>query len=352
MVTGDLPPNMNIGYKHRRWQAFLSVSCSGPEFDPILDEGDRFFRPRMAADIEHTTADVDFWESHMKEKDDQSGEEELHVRLREPTLSEFDAALTRIEEWLAGFRSSSEWDGGAFQLSFAGHGEEGEGSLSLADDVLTPTRFTERLAQIGKNISHPGRLRVSLVLDSCHSAAFMLRVLTACLHEYDEYLVPFNLLAACMSDEFAWEESSLGHGVFTYCMSIRQPTLSTISGEALQPDNSFGPSLAIASGALGCALLTAGAQNPVEFWNGAPQVEVAQRGVDIFLDKHYLSQEAIEARLKQLRDESVAVLKPMRHDMHVKGILSDREMRDSIRKTVSFIKNTHVTQHVDKRDDT
>jgi hypothetical protein len=342
---------MNIEYKHRRWQAFLSVSCSGPEFDPILDEGGRFYRPRMAADIEHTTADVDFWDSHLKENDDQSGEKELHVRLREPTLNEFDVALTRIEKWLAGFRSSSEWDGGAFHLSFAGHGQEGEGSLFLADHVLAPTKLTERLAQIGKNISHPRRLRVSLVLDSCHSAAFMLRVLTACLHEHDEYLVPFNLFAACMSDEFAWEESSLGHGVFTYCMSIRQPIPSTIASEAVQPDNSFGPSLAIASGELGCTLLTAGAQNPVGYWNGAGDVEVAQRGVDIFLDEHCLSKEAIETKLKQLRDESVAVLKTMRHDMHVKDILSDREMRDSIRKTVSFIKGTRAT-HVDKRNGT
>lgn len=58
---------MPIGYKSRKWQAVLTVSSSGPEFSPVLDHGGRFLKPRMAADLSYTTADVDFLESYFRQ---------------------------------------------------------------------------------------------------------------------------------------------------------------------------------------------------------------------------------------------------------------------------------------------
>lgn len=51
---------MPVGFKHRRWEAFISVSASGPEFLPVLEAEGRFARTRMAADLRYTTADIDF----------------------------------------------------------------------------------------------------------------------------------------------------------------------------------------------------------------------------------------------------------------------------------------------------
>jgi hypothetical protein len=53
--------------KRSKWQAFLTVSASGPEFSPLLEEMGHLRRTRMAADLRYTTADVDFLESHFKE---------------------------------------------------------------------------------------------------------------------------------------------------------------------------------------------------------------------------------------------------------------------------------------------
>src|SRR5215216_6098633 len=77
--------DMPVGYKRRKWQAVLTVSASGPEFSPVLDEGGRFYKPRMAADLRYTTADVDFVEKRFQNGDYDSGEHEFHLRLRNPT---------------------------------------------------------------------------------------------------------------------------------------------------------------------------------------------------------------------------------------------------------------------------
>jgi hypothetical protein len=72
-----------------------------------------------------------------------------------------------------------------------------------------------------------------------------------------------------MPDEEAYEDSGLGHGIFSYCWSVREPPsgppFGAIAAEAIQPDNTRGPSLAIARGPLGCSLLTSGQQNPLVF---------------------------------------------------------------------------------------
>lgn len=273
---------MSIGFKRRKWMAYLAVSASGPEFSPIFEQGGRFFRPRMAADLRYTTADVDFIESHFSAPHYDSGMEEYHQRLRNPTYKDFDQAFKNVRAWLEKHSNHPDWDGGGFQLCFAGHGRQEDGALVLADSVITPGGFMEKLMNIARNISMPGRLRVSAVLDSCHSGAFVTELLYGCLTKYNKLLVPFHVYASCMEDEFAWEESSLGHGLFTYCFSVREPSPSSIAAEAIQPDNSFGPSLAVAGGELGCSILTAGKQNPVIYWNGTGHLEVCNQSINLF----------------------------------------------------------------------
>jgi hypothetical protein len=69
-----------VGFKRRKWLAFLTASASGPEFTPLLEERGYFVRTRMAADLRYTTADVDFLESHFQEPNYDSGVEEAHYR--------------------------------------------------------------------------------------------------------------------------------------------------------------------------------------------------------------------------------------------------------------------------------
>ena len=330
---------MSIGYKCRKWQAVLTVSASGPEFSPVLEEGGRFFRPRMAADLRYTTADVDFIETHFRNGDYDSGQQEIRVRLRNPTKGEFDQALDGIEQWLGSFQQQPDWDGGAVLFCFAGHGREGDGGLVLSDGILAPSEFIARLTRIAATVSAPGRLRISTLLDSCHSGAFTTELLDACFNQHAEVIVPFHVYASCMEDEFAWEESGLGHGVFTYCFSVREPASGSLVAKAVQPDNTFGPSLAIAGGDLGCSFLTAGAQNPVRYWNGTGHLEVGHQGFDIFKDGKALSLDEMRSRLKHERNGIVKVIRPMQPDRHIGTGVSDEEMRLSIHETIKFLRD-------------
>lgn len=329
---------MPIGYKRREWLAFLSVSASGPEFSAELERNGRFLRPRMAADLRYTTADADFLEAHFREPNYDSGVEEFHRRLRNPTRAQFFRALREIAAWFETFRDTPNWDGGGLQLCFAGHGRQGDGALVLADGVVTPEEYLSSVASIAGEVSHPGRLRISAVLDSCHSGAFITKVLGACFNGLSKLLIPFNLFASCMEDEFAWEESGLGHGLFTYCFSVQDAGLGSLAAQAIRPDNTFGPSLAIAKGELGCSLLTAGAQNPVLYWNGTGHLEVGGQDIDLFVDGRPVDLDKVCTRLRRKRDEIVKVMSPMRPGVSWEGRLSDEEMRGSIRNTVQFVR--------------
>lgn len=321
---------MPVGYKHRRWQAFLSISASGPEFAPIFEEAGRALRPRMAADLRYTTADTDFLERHFREPNYDSGELEIHRRLRNPTIGDVGTALQDVLEWFRSHRDHAEWDGGALQLTFAGHGSEPDGRLVLADGELTPDYLIEESLRIAADASRSARLRLSLILDSCHSGAFAAKALEASLG--NDVLVPFNVVASCARDEFAWEESSLGHGIFTYCLSVRPNSLGSVSATAIQANNSLGPSLSIAAGRFGVSLLTAGGQNPFYYLNGTGHIEVGGSEFSAFHeDGKPLALEELEEQLLYHRESYANAIRAIRPDLHM-GRSSDAEMRRGIRR--------------------
>ncbi len=107
------------------------------------------------------------------------------------------------------------------------------------------------------------------------------------------------------------------------------------------PDNSHGPSLAIAAGERGCSFLTAGAQNPLAYWNGAGQLEVSQSGFPIFLDDgKVLTENQMIEQLLLKRDQTRTVMQAARPDLRVRTGMSDEEMRRSIEQTLEFIVNS------------
>jgi hypothetical protein len=249
-------------YKMRAWQVFIPVSASGPEFTAKLEEGGYTLRPRMAADLRYTTADIEFFAEHWQRPWNESGKEELHVpQLQNPGCSEVMAALIQARDWLEIRSRRPDWDGGHITFTFAGHGRDVDGALVVEDGYVTADELYRAFVQTAEGWAEDRRLRLVVILDSCHSGTFLIDFLELALSE--PRLRVEYLAAACMPDEAAWEESGLGHGVFTYCWSVRPLSLRAVAASGIQPDNSFGPSLAVAQGPLGCSLLTYGHQNPL-----------------------------------------------------------------------------------------
>jgi hypothetical protein len=291
----------------------------------------------MAADLRYTTADVDFLETDFQQPHADTANFEFHKRLRNPTRQQLLDALMEIGAWLASESHHPTWDGGGVQLCYAGHGQDGDGGLVLADGVLGPSEFARTLATFPMDTINKGRLRVSAVLDSCHSGAFVTALLDECITTHGDRLFPFHLAAACMEDEFAWEIPDLGHGLFTYCFSVRTDGLHSFGAEAIQADNSFGPSLAIAGHGLGCSLLSVGQQNPLLYWNATGEIEVAGRTQDVislFGEKSdsYIGLQELRKNLREVRDRLIDDIRPMRPDMRVGDIRSDDAMRALIRE--------------------
>jgi hypothetical protein len=269
-----------------------------------------------------------------------SGFEETHNRLRNPTREEFFRALNDTEDWLGSFRNNADWDGGAFQLCYAGHGRNADGALVLEDGVVTARDLVDALVGIATEVSPPGRLRISAVLDSCHSGAFATELLDSCFREHDELLMPWMVFASCMDDEVAWEEPGLGHGIFTYCFSVTENSPSSFAAQAVQPDNTFGSSLSIARGELGCSLLTAGAQNPVAYYNATGELEVCNRYVDLFEEGEYIGLDEMRKRLRQERNEVSEIIKPARLDRSMGVFYADEEEeREDFREAVKRLKH-------------
>lgn len=326
-----------VGLKRRKWLTFLSVSASGPEFTPILEERGYFTRTRMAADLAYTTADVDYLEAHFKEPNYDSGAEEAHYRLQNPTRENFLKTLHDIGPWLKNFCEDPEWDGGGFMICFAGHGREGDGAIVLEDGVVTPKDLIDALVVIANEESPPGRLRVSAVFDSCHSGAFVTELLDSCFREHSDLLVPWMVFASCMEDEFALEESTLGHGVFTYCFSANPLSPGSLAARSVQPDNVLGPSLAIASGELGCSLITTGAQNPITYFNGAGHLDVCGWSVNLFESGDYIGREEMRTELIRYRDEASEAIRLARPDSVFMGRSTDAQQRSHTRRIIEML---------------
>jgi len=290
--------------KLRRWQATISISASGPEYDPIFSDAGRKFIPRAASDLRFTTSDSDYLAEHFKKQDSDSCEFEKHYRLINPNIRQLTSTIEKIDKWFGKHRHKSAWDGGGIVLIYTGHGHETAGEMVLKnDDFYSPETFIEQVLKVAKKDKNGERVRVSIIMDSCHSGEFGLRALDLMFNKYDEYLIPYMLFLSCCPDEVSWEDGDLGHGIFTYCFSVRGE-IGSIATKAIQPDNTFGPSLSIAKGGKG--ILTSGAQNPVVYYNGAGFIDVGSGNFSIFKENHvdsdFLSLFEMRTKTLQLRD--------------------------------------------------
>jgi len=325
---------MPIGFKHRKWEVFVSVSASGPESSKVFERNGRLLRTRMAADLDYTTADVDYFYDHFTTPElDQLRKEDKHIRLVNPSREAVLKGLTDAMVWLGAFRDHPDWDGGGLHFNYAGHGAEPDGALVLRGERLSIDDFLNHIEPLAAKFAPPGRLRLSVVLDSCHSGYWITRILDSCLHERSKNLIPFNLFASCMYDEVALEDSSLGHGLYTYCFSVQSDSIGSYGAKAVLPNNCFGPSLSVAAGEYGCSLLSAGGQNPVSYWNGAGQLEVSESSFLIEASSGELIRESeMNTTLVQLRDEVRAITGNARPDFVMNYNVNEGSARHEIKE--------------------
>jgi hypothetical protein len=335
-----------FGFKHRDHQANISVSAHGPAANEEFERGGHFLRPRMAADLRYTTADADFLRNHWRDPWD-PGRHVESFRSKQPTCRQFWDDVVRACDWLAQHRSDDDWNGGGLNLTFAGHGRDGDGALVLEDGVVSPDELVERLREIWSRLPEEvGRLRVSLRLDSCYSGGFLLRWLSG-TYAYSDELAPYFSQASCMPDEISWEESSLGHGVFTYCTSHRSEHPFSLGTEAVQPDNSYGPSLRVAANEFGCSRLTGGQQNPVRFFEyGA--LELLDQRVSIEDLLPLPTPDKMEDRIRSVRDNLAPKLTPFGpgtwrvghvEDSWQAGQMTDEEVLDGLQYALEQIRS-------------
>lgn len=366
VVTGDTSGNPETGErsrergrfygKMRRYQVFIVVGASGPEF-PTLVGTDRAVGlvPRMAGDLRHTTADAHFLATYWADPEGyDTGTEQHHVFLNHPARSEVFAALDVAVGELARYHDREDWDGGAVNLCFAGHGRSGDGALIVAaNEGVEAEELADRLAAVAAKAPPTGhRLRVSLFLDSCFSAEFLLRFLDSALTDHRHRIYPYASWASAMPDESAWEDDELGHGVGTYCLSVKPVHPFARVASAVQPDNTYGPSLALAEGPFGCALLTGGAQTPVTYGEWGELEVPGGREVACFDDRGgWRSPGPIRRELRERREQLVEALDALgRYGLPLPridgdGFRTDDDIRAAIRGMAREWEERSVRSH-------
>jgi hypothetical protein len=303
----------------------VSIAESGPLFTPVFDGRTTSVRPRVAGHLPYAHADVVYLAKRWRDRGPISSPIDKHLVVDGATRAQAFASIEEVTKWLWLASTEPDWDGGSLQFTFAGHGREADGAVVLADGDLGPEELVETLAVTARATG--GRLKVDLALDSCHGGAFLLGFMEA---SQGLPIEGRDMVAGSMHDEMAWEDGSLGHGLFTYCWSHEgygpAPLLTGIGMQAVQPDNSLGPSTRLTEGPLGCSLLTGGRQNPVTFLDNEWSVSGSRIAVDPF-DRQHVERELVNAR-DRLRGyiEPISQLFPST----IPDVRSDAEMAEII----------------------
>ena len=248
----------------RSSHGYMTVAASGPLYPLIAESARTGRRGRAYADLEYTTADAHHLaEEWANQTPFLGGSQPVHHFLNDPTIDEFLDGLVNTLDSLETRAGATDWSQLAITLSFCGHGRPEGGALELKDGILSPNDLVHHLESLARSRATHG-LRLGLLLDSCFSGEFLIQTLDAMTQQ--DILLPYYSFASAMPDEEAFEDPELGHGLGTYCFSVKRsdPFHQDFLATAVQPDNSYGPSLAIADRFLGTTLLSFGQQNAIQ----------------------------------------------------------------------------------------
>lgn len=190
--------------------ATIAIASPGPTEPELSHSRYGELRSRSGALLRHTTSDAETihhaWKKLHLELPD-----ELHTLLIDPAVNELESTIATVSKRL---QKAYPEDIG-IDLYFAGHGEPLTGNLMLKDGSLSPSRFLN-LQEADVSSKRSSRRRVGVMLDSCYSGAFLLRLAIAALEDFDGWFFFESGLASSLQDEPSYEMEALGHGVFTF----------------------------------------------------------------------------------------------------------------------------------------
>lgn len=271
--------------KNRRYISHLSLSCSGPDKATTKTGPTGVIQRRDSANLEFTTADVDWLQSHFMKPRPDSAKVEKYFPCVNPQKADFLRTIDQAIAYLSQYRSNPDWDGGGIVIVYAGHGTEPTGAIVFSDALLEPEELARYLAR--RTPKSHRRLRVDLFFDSCFASAFIAYFLAHTWNELDEFLFPCTLFAAALPGEYAWETPTLRHGVFThaYKTEIEWNPLRPI-----EPQRLF---------TAGVSYITDGEQHSLEYENG--YFEVHGSGGFHIVDLKSVSVENIISGIKHAR---------------------------------------------------
>ena len=192
-----------------RYSANIVIASSGKEVPQIFETPFGEIRSRDGASLKFTTNDAESCFNRWKKKTGDYIPEDFHSLLVDPTLSQVEQTIKQLSIKLAKFPKGDP----GLSLYFAGHGKQGSGDLVLKDGTLSPTRFLD--LQQKETSEKRGSRGIGIILDSCYSGAFLLRLALECDRRFNEFSL-YEGRVSCLPDEKSFELSSLEHGVFTY----------------------------------------------------------------------------------------------------------------------------------------
>lgn len=265
----------------RRWGSFLNVSASGPE-DGGPDRHGAFY-PKTAAQLAYTTNDAKYYSEFWQRPERYFFREFTNHDLFNAQYRDIERAISRTSTWF-GERASEDpaFDGGSIHFTFSGHGRE-DGVLLLNESTFfAPSDLVELAIRARESANIEPQTKLIVYLDSCYSGKFLLDLYEIVSRDCPRDLGIFWSTASSFPDELSWEVPELGHGIATFCASVRGGeslrSLTTRAGlEAVLTWKAF-------NGIGGCSLVTSGRQNPIEIENHG-EVTVCNRTFKLYDDE-------------------------------------------------------------------
>jgi hypothetical protein len=268
----------------RRWMAFLNVSASGPFKMASTQRG--MFYPKSLAQLEYTHADATYYSRFWQEKGGWPWPDVLTQFVNHDLVgaqfSDIERAFDEATGWFT--REAEEdpaFDGGGIHFTFSGHGGE-DGVLVLENDTFFAARDLVTFALDAHSAAKTDQqTNLVVYLDSCHSGAFILDLLEIIMSECRDELSVFRATASCYADELSYEVPELGHGLATYCASIRPDRIDSLMARAGLKQI---PLWGVIKGPGGCSLVTMGKQNPIVVGSYG-HVEACNRESSLYSDE-------------------------------------------------------------------
>lgn len=212
--------------KARKYQVYISISCSGPENGKIMKLRGGKLRTRNGADLKFTTADSDWFFQQMHNEVNPLTMKVKHYRLINPSIDDFSNTLSKASSFLKQYTTNKDWDGGSIILIYAGHGFGKKGSLVFKNSSLVDAADVMRF--LANEIPKTSRrLRIDAIVDSCYSGAFLADLLQTAHNELEDRIFPCTLFGASLPDEESLESDRFGHGIFShsYIQDVNSPPL-------------------------------------------------------------------------------------------------------------------------------